>query len=246
MPDLAVSKVPFWSAIITPTEGTLTVGASATAYLDIRPPAGETWLINILTGWTSGIAGLSYWFGISYYDYDGTTARYYASLLQIPSSSLHPFYNVAMVITNSRWARIGYYNGHSSAVFSAYYGYSGFKLSQPIWFPQRPGSPAKPFKLPTDLPLPDPIKPLDKYKALILGLDPLRPDDYELAVVLEEDTPLAFDPASGFPVERLSVYVSAKALADLVLRFRRGVLDPVKTGYKKYLDKWESEGIKLI
>jgi hypothetical protein len=86
---------------------------------------------------------------------------------------------------------------------------------------------------------------LDKYKALILGLDPERPDEYALGIILEEDTPLAIDPNTGFPVERKSAYVKADVLADLILKFKSGALDYVKAGYEPYLKKWKSEGIDL-
>jgi hypothetical protein len=157
---------------------------------------------------------------------------------------LIPHISGLAVISNTNYLQIFAVNQDSVAHYLRYM-YSGFKLSQPLWTPQRLVEMAGPRKLPTDLPLPDPIKPLDKYKALILGLDPAKPGDYVLGIVLEEDTPIAVDPKTGFPVERYSAYVSATALADLIMKFKRKELDPVATGYKKYLGKWFSEGIDL-
>jgi hypothetical protein len=66
-----------------------------------------------------------------------------------------------------------------------------------------------------------------------------------LAVILEEDTPLAVDENTGFTVERKSVYVLADVLADLITKFRTGALDYVKAGYEPYLRKWKAGGIDL-
>ncbi|MCC6058517.1 MAG: phage tail assembly chaperone [Desulfurococcaceae archaeon] len=234
MPDFIVTKVPFWSAIITQTQYTVSVPAYSTVNVVIQPPSGETWFVWIDAFIDRGITS-----HVKYSDFDGTTAR-------IHTDSANPGIRVLKILTNTLYARLTFYNDTTSAR-TAYYAYSGFKLSQPQWTPQRPDSATtKPFKLSTNLPLPDPIKPLDKYKALILGLDLSKPNDYALGIILEEDTPLAIDPNTGFPIERKSAYVKADVLADLVLKFRRGELDPVQAGYKEYLDKWESKGIKLI
>jgi hypothetical protein len=140
------------------------------------------------------------------------------------------------------YARLYYYNADPTSSCAMRYGYSGLKLSRPLWSPKRLEGRALPFKKATDAPLPDPIKPLEKYKALIL--DPVS-NEYVLGVVLEENTPLAVDEKTGFPVERMSAYVKADVLADLITKFKSGALDYAKAGYEKYLIKWKSEGIDL-
>jgi len=234
------SKFPFWSAIITQNANTVSVAGSSTSTVYIQPAAGETWLLWIDFGLGNYNPG-SY---VAYCDYDGTTLRQHTVDEPVGTyANKYPVLHVAKILTNSLYAALRFNNSSPSA-YTGYYGYSGFKLSKPLWSSQRlDPSPRKPFKLSTDLPLPDPIKPLDKYKALILGLDPSKPFDYALGVILEEDTPLAVDPATGFPVERKSAYVSATTLANLITQFKSGQLDYVKAGYEPYLKKWKAEGI---
>jgi len=230
---LTQSKFPFWSAIIPITGVAVSIPTTSVVYIDIQPPSGETWWIDVEYG-DNGAGYLRYTPG----SYDGTTftPTWYSSSSGYGSiSSRH-------VITNSKWFRLKGDN-FATSVYNAYYIYSGFKLSKPLWSPRRINDPVVPFKLKTDLPLPDPIKPLDKYKALIYGINPNKPNDYDLAIILEEDAPLAVDPNTGFPVERYSAYILASSLADLIAKFKTGALDPVKAGYRKYLDKWRSEGI---
>ena len=241
--ELTQTKFPFWSATITQTQESVSVGAGATSYVDIQPPSGETWWIEI--GAYMGGYQASQWIG--YYDYDGTTRRVHI-LFAIDSgyTRRNPTLSLSRVLTNSRYASIRGTN-HDTASRNLGYGYSGFKLSKPLWKPRRLNNSInlKPFKKPTDLKLPEIIEALDPYKAEILGLDVEKPDEYVLAVILEEDTPLAVDPKTNFPVERFSAYVKADVLADLIAKFKTGVLDPVKTGYKRYLDKWKVEGIRI-
>jgi hypothetical protein len=246
---LTQTKFPFWSAIITQIEGSVSVPGSSAAYVNIQPPSGEVWLVWIDFTF-SGFLGYSS--SITYYDYDGTTARIHRGFGQaVTANSNYGYYlssygmGVVKILSNTLYARLGYQNSQSSAS-TGYYGYSGFKLSQPIWSPKRlSDNPGKPWKKPTTLTLPDPIKPLQKYACEMLGLDPARPEEYTLGVILEEDTPLALDPATGFPVERLTVVAKADDLADIISGIKAGMLDPITTGYKKYLDRWASEGIKL-
>ena len=239
---LTQSKFPFWSAIITQTQGSGTVSASSSASVSIQPPADETWLVWIDFYVDAGASG-SY---ALYTDYDGTTLRYHR-MVRIGGTYglVRPGMGCLKILTNTLYGRLYVHNYEASAV-SFYYGYSGFKLSQPIWSPRRlDPTPPKPFKLKTDLPLPDPIKALDKYKALILGLDPTKSNEYALGIILEEDTPLAIDEKTGFVVERKSAYVKADVLADMILKFKSGAIDYVKAGYESYLKKWKAEGIDL-
>ena len=238
---LTQSKFPFWSEIIAQTQGSVSPPSSTLTTVDIQPPSGETWWIFIYTGWSDNIQGYAGNVRTFYYDFDGTVGRIHGDVLA-PSSNNSGLF-VARILTNTLYGRIGFYQSVNIANIYAYYGYSGFKLSKPLWSPARVNDPVMPFKLKTDLPLPDPIKPLDKYKALIYGINPNKPNDYDLAIILEEDTPLAVDPNTGFPVERYSAYILASSLADLIAKFKTGALDPVKAGYRKYLDKWKREGI---
>jgi hypothetical protein len=234
---LTQSKFPFWSAIITQVQGSGTSGFGG-LNIDIQPPPGETWWVTIcFSGDSAEIHD------IRYYDFDGSTARLHGMIvLNASYENVKPFV-ITRVLTNKLYARLYFHDSNSSTPNTVYYGYSGFKLSQPLWSPKRLVETGKPFKLKTDLPLPDILKPLDKYKALILGLNPAKPKEYALGIILEEDTPLAIDPETNFPVERKSVYVEANFLADLIRRFKSGAIDYVKAGYEPYLKKWKSEGI---
>jgi hypothetical protein len=132
----------------------------------------------------------------------------------------------------------------SSSSVNGYAGYSGFKLSQPLWTPKRLVNVEAPvWKRPKTSSLPSALAALDKYAWDILGVDPSKPNDYSLCVMLEEDTPLAVDPATNFPVERFTAVVKADVLADFIAKFQAKTADPVTTGYRKYLDKWKAEGI---
>jgi hypothetical protein len=228
---LTTTKFPFWSAIILQTRGSVSVPANTTVNVVIQPPSGETWLVWIDASIERIISH------VRYSDFDGTTAR-------IHVDGTNPRIGVLKILTDTLYARLTFYNDTSYHTQTAYYGYSGFKLSKPHWVPQRLDTSTKQFKRSTDLPLPDPIKPLNKYKALILGLDPSKPNDYALGIILEEDTPLAID-QTGFPVERKSVYISADALTNLVMQFKSGKIDYVKAGFEPYLKKWKAEGIDL-
>jgi len=237
---LTQAKFPFWSAIITQTQGQVTVAANNFGYVYIQPPAGETWLVYIdyiLNNMTSGNE-------CQYHDYDGTTARLHTICDVGGTYGIRtPFLSIVKILTNSLYARLSYYNASTSSQYG-FYGYSGFKLSEPKWTSKRLNDPpAQPWKKPTSLSLPSPLAPLQKYAAEILGLDPTRPNDYALGVILEEDTPLATDPATGFPVERLTAVVKADVLAGFIAKFKAKTADPVATGYRKYLDKWKAEGI---
>jgi hypothetical protein len=239
---LTQTKFPFWSAIITQTQGTLSVAADSTAYVSVQPASGETWLVwfdTLLDYYTGG----SY---AAYEDYDGTTARLH--IRQYTGGTYgddKPHISVLKVLTNSLYARLSWNNAYSAAV-SAYYGYSGFKLSQPLWAPKRLNIldiDPQPWKKTKTSPLPSSIAALDKYAYDILGIDPLKPNDYALGIILEEDTPLAVDPATNFSVERYTAVVEASVLADFIAKFKAGKADPVATGYAKYLKRWKTEGV---
>ena len=232
---LTQSKFPFWSAIITQQASSVVVSANyASVNISIQPPAGETWYVSISECADSGYIDIMY-----YRDYDGTTARIHTLKAW---GYLFGIFEVTRILTNSLYAYLYARNSDTSYAHTFYYAYSGFKLSQPLWTAQRNITTAK-MKLPTDVPLPDPIKPLDKYKALMPSAE--DPTKYELVVILEEDTPIAVDPNTNFPVERKTVYVKADKLAELVINMRKGTVDYVNAGYEPYLKKWKAEGIDL-
>jgi hypothetical protein len=205
-----------------------------------QPPEGETWLVDIAGLNTSPASGADIYYG----DYDGTTFRKHTGHISGGSYGDEcPHFELTRIWTYSLHGRISASNPGSSSCY-LYYGYSGFKLSQPLWSPKRLIDPnPMPWKKPTSLTLPSAIAPLQKYAFDILGIDPNKPNDYGLAVILEEDTPLAIDPATNFPIERVTVFVKADVLADLIAKFKAKTADPVITGYAKYLDKWKLEGI---
>jgi len=238
---LTQAKFPFWSAIITQNQGYVSVASGATSTITIQPAAGETWLLFItgsLLSWYSGAY-------LQYADFNGSTVRVHISAFTYSTYTHGREVSLTKVLTSSLYGRLIAYNPDSVAR-DFYYGYSGFKLSQPFWSPNRLNvPPAQPWKKPTSLSLPSSIAPLQKYAAEILGLDPAKPNDYALGVILEEDTPLAIDEKTGFPVERLTAVVKADVLADFIAKFKARVADPVATGYARYIKKWLVEGIDL-
>jgi len=238
---LTQTKFPFWDAIITQTWGEVSIAAGATVYVGIQPPAGETWWVEI---GAYLYPRPNYTRSCYYKDYDGTTERMHANFIRADSaaSALGFTGAVERILTNSLYARISYYSADAT---TANYGYSGFKLSKPLWSAKRNLSPAEPWKKETTKTLPTVIEALERYAFDILGLDPEKPDEYVLGIILEEDTPLATDPETGFPVERLTACVQAETLASLIAGFRDGTKDPEETGYRKYLDKWGEEGIDM-
>jgi hypothetical protein len=240
MTDLVLdvrTKFPFWSAIITQQAGSVSVPASSSAVVNIQPPAGETWFIDIaftITYTTSTAV-----FKIRYYDFDGTTARLHA----LHEKTLGSFLVITRILTNSLYAQLYAYNSESASQ-TMYYGYSGFKLSEPLYSPKRSNTVPKPWKRkPSLLSIPKDIMPLKDY---IVDIYDHAIGDYRQAIILEEDTPLAYDPKTNFPVERLTVYVFVDDFIDNILTpYKAGKLDLVKSGWKKYFDKWASEGITL-
>lgn len=236
--DLTRSKFPFWSAIITQVQGSVSIPATSFIAVIIQPAPGETWLA-FLSCYNDFFTSSSY---VIYQDFDGTTGR--AHTTQFTGGQYgdcKPHLDVTKILTSTLYARFVAYNAAGSAN-PFYYGYSGFKLSHPLWSPQRVHNPPPlPWKKPATKPLPSALAGLERYAFDILGVDPARPMEYDLGIILEEDTVLAVDPETKFPVERFTAYVKADVLADYIAKFKAGTADPVLTGYKKYLDKWKVE-----
>jgi len=236
-------KVPFWSAIILQNQGTVSVAANSTGYVTIQPPPGETWWVEIALDNPCTSAGS--W--ADYRDYDGSIDRgHVVCYTQGSYGWVRPFVIISRILTNSLYGYASFRNTCTNTMLMCY-SYSGFKLSQPIWTPKRIGGSERmlPFKREATRPLPSALSGLEKYACEVRGLDPTKPDEYVLAIVLEEDTVLASDPATGFPIERFSAYVAAETLADLITKFKRREFDPIKAGFEKYLIKWRKEGLEV-
>jgi len=237
--ELTQSKFPFWSAIITQQQGSISVPASSTSTITIQPASDETWLIfGGVSVDTYDVVG-----HIAITDYDGATERtHYVNEVSSGSACGYhiPCITFTAILTNSLYLHLNCYNG-ASTDRSAYYGYSGFKLSKPQWSAKRFDDP-RPWKrkaiksLPTT---PIDLTPLESYHYEIFDT---RINDYRDVIMLEEDTPLAIDPNTNFSVERFTAYVYVDNFVKNLDLFKA---DPIKTGYKKYFDKWKSEGITI-
>jgi hypothetical protein len=262
---------PFWSAIITQVWGSVSVPTATYVYVDIQPPVGETWLIWIDYTLPAGKGATNYMY---YADYDGAIENLHKALIREPTTNYnygHYFWyqsvNVCKVLTNSLYARFCFYQ-NTGATWTGRYGYSGFKLSQPLWNPLRKHNPEPPksWKRKLTVPLPTEVEALRLYAFEMFSF---RLNDYVPAIMLEEDTPLAVDPATKFPVERLTAVVTVENLVnilkqreDLTLRPDVMLEAPPKyrgrrlrelttsefeeaTGYKKYFQRWGEEGIEI-
>lgn len=237
---LTTTQFPFWSALITQQAGTIAVGAGATVFVTIQPPVGETWLIDIL--WD--IEPFATTQLVGYLDWNGAVAnrhgRHRFDKISDAGYRYEPCLYVQRLLTNALYGRLEFYSGLAT---TGYYGYSGFKLSRrhytlkPVNKPQTP-----PWKKSTDKKMPKMIEGLQKYAWDLYSYE-LR--DYELSVMCEEDTPYAVDPETDFPVERLTVTVSAAILADLVKDFKKpgGEELELKSGWHPYMEKWRKEGL---
>jgi hypothetical protein len=238
--ELTQTKFPFWSSIITQVQGSVSVPAASNTYVNIQPPSGETWWANI-SSFTDNIIS-NQLKSAGYADYDGTTIRFHTKSGEGYDYGIYAHLpNVSKILTNTLYASLYFY---SASACTGYYGYSGFKLSQPLWSPKRVvNAKPLPWKRPKTKHLPTGLEALDKYAFDIYDINPDKPNQYDLGIILEEDTPLAFDPATNFPVERLTAVVQDDVLADFIAKFKAGAADPVATGYRKYLDRWKKEGI---
>jgi len=250
---------PFWSAIITQVQGSVSVPALGDAYVSIQPPAGETWWIEI-GFWVDYSSGY-----VTYFDYDGTTRRLHVRDYVIDTYGKYRS-NLVLerILTNSLYASLHFF---SWSAVTGYYGYSGFKLSKPLWSPERMlRSNPKAWKRKLTRPLPSEIASLEPHACEVYYEER---GDYVLAIILEEDVPLAIDPATGFPIERLTAYITTENLMNILsqrddptlredvtldfppkyrgrkLRELTGSEFEEATGYKKYLQRWRREGIEI-
>ena len=235
---LTQAKFQFWSAIITQTQDSVSVAAGATVAVDVQPPAGETWLLNI-GAWLNAYSSLNPSY-TEYLAYDGTTEKsvrkWYNNTGDVTPNMSH-----AAILTNSLYARLKFYCAYA---VSGYYGYSGFKLSQPHWTPKRTlaadsDPETVPWLKPSEQPIPNMLKPLLKH--IVDVWDGVQ-GKYVQAILLEKDTVLAVEPTSGFPVERMTAYIDAETFTKRYTEFKA---DPDSTGYRKYFKKWAEEGISI-
>jgi len=236
---LTQTQFPFWSAIITQTQGSVSIPAGSSGTIEIQPASGETWLV-----WLDFVIGSddsgSY---IYYKDYDGATAR--SHIIRITGGTYgdtYPHLGVQKILTNTLYAQLLAYNASATA-HTLSYGYSGFKLSKPHWRPERLNQTNDPpWKRALTQALPSNIAVLEPYACEVYMEDV---GDYVPVIILEEDTVLATDPITGFPVERLTVLVEADWLSTNLTTIKNDAAATDSMGYKKYLDKWASEGITL-
>lgn len=223
---LTQTKFPFWSAIITQTQGSISVSASSWGVIDIQPPSNETWLLDILFSINFSLTTtLANVFSAVYCDYDGTTERIHGAMTY--GSIGHAKLFVSRILTNTLYARLKGYNSATSAM-TMYYGYSGFKLSEPKYSPKRVYDPPMWKRRPAVLPV-----ELERVKDYVYEIYDHDAKNHRIAIIFEEDTPLAYDPVTNFPVERYTVYAfydDLKKIADIIAS------DLKKTGYDKYVD----------
>jgi len=233
------TKFPFWSAIIEQQHGGITVASSSSAFVEIQPPPGETWLVWIdVNLWTDAAYST-----VGYYDYDGATRRAHRLTRTLGSYGYSfPNLGVLKVLTNSLYASLYIYNA-DSAESDAYYGYSGFKLSKPLWSLERLDSSRAWKRKPSEFSILPEVEALSDY---IVDIYDDVQGRYRQAIICEENTPLAIDPRTNFPVERLTVICYVDDFINNILKpYKEGTLDLERTGWKKYFQRWREEGIKL-
>lgn len=242
--ELGVAEDPkarFWSSIIDQTAGSISVSANSGQLVTIQPATDETWWI-----WIDFVMlGRGSAQKVEYYDYDGSAMnlhiREYRSATYTRKES---WLSVAKILTDTLYGRL-YFENNDDTARDAYYGYSGFKLSERHWSPKRLSvSPMrfKPWKRKPREKLPERLKGLKDYAWEVLGYGE-NPWEYTLVIMLEEEVPLAVDPETGFPVERSTAFIPAKKLEEFLVKFERGEADPVKTGLDKYIKKWDKESL---
>lgn len=234
MPEMAMlRKVKFWSAIIPQTQGTASVSALTSVSINIQPPSEETWWVEFAFTIGTDYTGSH----VSYYDYDGASARLHTRDQADDRADKWPHLEVQRILTNNLYARLAGYNKSWGAT-TFYYGYSGFKLSEPKWTPLRLNTNTRPWKRKTQFEIPDILTPVPEMIRDVFDDDI---GDYRQAIILEEDVPLAVN-EKGFPVERKTVYVYVDDFLSILGMIKK---DPVKTGWKDYLTMLREKGVRI-
>lgn len=222
------TKFPFWSAIITQVQGSVNIPATTEVFVDIQPAANETWWVEI--GFSGGNCNINC---ISYYDYNGITARMHFRNVTHTTYEDNRNVTVHRILTNSLYARIGFNNAGTSA-FTAFYGYSGFKLSQPQWSTRKVTAEQE-IAFKCNIPKNKGVAfPQLREKAY------LNPEG-KLAYHLCSDV-LAVDPIKNVPVETVEYHVTEE---DLVARLVKFKADSKGSGWEKIFTKLKEENISL-
>ena len=230
--ELTQAEFPFWSAIIDQQYGDVEIAGGAGAGVSIQPAVGETW--HVWIDFYMGDPAVGDY--VQYRDYDGAALNDHI-LDSSDGADDYPHLGVEKILTNDLYARVSYFNAAAPTAYG-FYGYSGFKLSEPIWKGKRIAEP-KVWKRKLSVEIPPLIEVL---RPCACELFESRTRKYVPCIMLEEDTVLAVDPATKLPVETVSAFVKVDTLVAMLQEIKA---DPVKTGYDKYLRRWKAEGIEL-
>jgi len=218
---LTTTQFPFWSSVITQQENSGSVADGSSVYIDIQPPAGETWYLEITLGYDT----VDSYLRAFYYDYDGTSARLHG--MDYPSWSLEK------ILTNSLYARLRFYNNTGSGAYNYFYGYSGFKLGTELVEIEDLKYKGKRMERKTKYKIPSIFNGLED---LIYDVYNFTTDEYEQVIYLERDTPIHRDKRTGHIICKRSVCVETKKFKEILEKIRLNKIDIKKWGYADYIN----------
>jgi len=245
---LTQTKFGFWSEIILLTDSVVSVSADSTVIVDIRPPSGETWFVFIDAVLRSDVAGSYIYIARDCPD----TIPCVHNWCEIAGSYglKYPTLSVTKILTYDYYVYIYAKNSDTSNSRTLFYGYSGFKLSKPLYLPERNMQLRNQLReqirrmKTTEFRIPDEVEAL---RDSIVDVYDLSEGKWRQAIILEKDTPLAKDERTGHVIERLSVMCYVDDFINNILkRLKLGQLDLERSGWKKYFEKWRNEGIKVL
>jgi hypothetical protein len=261
--ETLVSAKWYKSTIIRQTQS-VSVPPKTDIFVTIQPPAGQTWLINLLA-WLIQ-AGSALWNIIGFeHGHVGNAVRNGIYPNYTYPEYKHPYLTLDAIITYDYYGEIYYCTAtglNTPGTTTGYYGYSGFVLGTPKYIPK---SDPIPRERELTQPLPDKLTPLKKYATELFSEDE---GDYKPAIVLERDTPLAHDPVTGFPIERYTAIITAENLLSIINQRDNPLQRPTAitergkykgkkpadltkiefldyNGLLKYFMKWSDEGITI-